>query len=285
MTTVVASFSVFKVSAQNIFWENSQNSGYSAQESYNRLMREGQFSGKISPIFSENRENSAYFSPVFSYQTPYIFPVKSYAPEKLPVVSAASRYPGCTNNDILIGGQMWAACNAADWYRGSDAVSGWFFHGERYPSFQSENDAQKIPARTTHNDQLRSWSYGPCAAGYRLPTRFEWETAHRYAQSNGISVATLLDLPYNGSFLGFTDYFGNKNLDARLDVGAGYWTSSVDVETPFVMHLDSNYGGYRTDGTDLSPKEKAFRWQKTAHKMELVPGKIEELANIRCIRY
>ncbi len=38
-----------------------------------------------------------------------------------------ARYPGCTSADIVIGGQIWASCNALDRNQGSTKKTGWFF--------------------------------------------------------------------------------------------------------------------------------------------------------------
>lgn len=38
-----------------------------------------------------------------------------------------STYPGCSQADIIIGGQIWASCNTIDRNAGSTEKSGWFF--------------------------------------------------------------------------------------------------------------------------------------------------------------
>lgn len=38
-------------------------------------------------------------------------------------VSYQSKYPGCSKADIIIGGQVWASCNALDKNTGSDSRS------------------------------------------------------------------------------------------------------------------------------------------------------------------
>ena len=50
-------------------------------------------------------------------------------------------YPGCSAADIVIGGQIWASCNALDRNVGSTAKSGWFFAGDRESSFTSYNSS------------------------------------------------------------------------------------------------------------------------------------------------
>lgn len=54
-------------------------------------------------------------------------------------VSSYSVYPGCSNSDIIIGGQIWASCNALDTGEGSASKSGWFFAGDSQSSFASYN--------------------------------------------------------------------------------------------------------------------------------------------------
>jgi hypothetical protein len=69
-------------------------------------------------------------------------PVKIiYVYQSLPTTTIApfSSYPGCSRSDIIIGGQVWAACNAEDRRRGSDSRSGWFFANDMYSSFIGYN--------------------------------------------------------------------------------------------------------------------------------------------------
>lgn len=206
-------------------------------------------------------------------------------PEFLPAVSSTTRYPGCSKNDILLGGQIWASCNSTNLREWSDTESGWFFHGERYSVYKSQNGINNTLSWQGRSLQGRSWIMGPCSIGYRLPTRGEWETAENYARQNSTTVASLLNLPYNGSFLGYQDARYNSQIEARVDVGGAYWTSTIGTDTPYIMHLGSTLGGYRTDGTDMSQMDATYRWQHTENGMELVPGKLQELANVRCIRY
>lgn len=48
-------------------------------------------------------------------------------------------YPGCGRADIIIGGQIWAACNVAGGSNGATGVSGWFFANDLRASFVSAN--------------------------------------------------------------------------------------------------------------------------------------------------
>ena len=48
-------------------------------------------------------------------------------------------YPGCDRSDIIVGGQIWAGCNAMTQAKGSSEKSGWFFAGDKYASFIAYN--------------------------------------------------------------------------------------------------------------------------------------------------
>lgn len=75
----------------------------------------------------------------------------------LPIVSAQSRYPGCSRDDILIGGQIWASCNSLDRKIGSDVRSGWFFAGDMYAMYQSENGFRNYLQPQDKNFAFRAW--------------------------------------------------------------------------------------------------------------------------------
>jgi len=55
------------------------------------------------------------------------------------ISSDALAYPGCDRADIIIGGQVWAGCNATTQSKGSSEKSGWFFAGDKSASFLSYN--------------------------------------------------------------------------------------------------------------------------------------------------
>ena len=129
-----------------------------------------------------------------------------------------------------------------------------------------------------------SWTHGPCASGYRLPTRGEWETAIWYARQNGVTLASLLSLSYNGGFYGYRDNAGNVTLSARTDVNGAYWSSTVEGSSPVVLHLASGYAGYRTDGTDYARNIDTARWQYNDTGLVLVQSNYSEIANVRCIK-
>jgi len=218
-------------------------------------------------------------SSAYQYYNPtYVYP--SY----LPYTSGGSRYPGCSRSDIVVGGQTWASCNAQTRRVGSDTVSGWFFSGDMYSVYESSNGIGNTLTWKGRSLVGRSWTLGPCAPGYRLPTRGEWETAVFYARQNNVLLASLLSLPYNGGLYGYRDRANNVTVDARVDVGGAYWTSTTATDTPIVLHLGSNYAGYRTDGTDILTRQQQYRWQYGEEGLELVPGVASELANVRCIK-
>lgn len=67
---------------------------------------------------------------------------------------------------------------------------------------------------------------GPCAVGYRLPTSSEWITLEQYARGNNSTVARILNLPYNGAYMGYRDARNIVSVDARLNIGGAYWTAT-----------------------------------------------------------
>jgi hypothetical protein len=67
-------------------------------------------------------------------------------------------YPGCSAADIVIGGQIWASCNALDRNVGSTAKSGWFFAGDRESSFTSYNGSNTALEWMGKQTRESSWS-------------------------------------------------------------------------------------------------------------------------------
>lgn len=109
-------------------------------------------------------------------------------------------YPGCAQADIVVGNQIWAACNAVSRSEGSDAFSGWFGWGQTVPLLVSENGRTSLYEGVMRAPRSGfDWSRGPCASGYRIPTRYEWEEVILSARRNGTSVSALLSLPRNGA--------------------------------------------------------------------------------------
>lgn len=240
--------------------------------------------------YQGNYQNILTEIPAISGMTPYApnvgvtYTNQGFYPSNIPMIFADSTYPGCSRPDILVGGQKWASCNALDRRTGSDTRSGWFFPGEMYSLFVSDNGIGQRMDWQGRKPFAKSWNFGPCSVGYRLPTRGEWETANMYAKQNNTTIANLLKLPYNASFMAYRD---NRNWilpSARLNLGGAYWTASVAGETPYVLHLGSSLGGYRTDGTESSPSLLEYRWQNTENGLEMVASDIMELANVRCIK-
>ena len=70
---------------------------------------------------------------------------------------------------------------------------------------------------------------GPCAKGYHVPNRGEWEVAIYSARLNNTPVAALLGLPYNGGYRTFRDSDGDITVEARTDVLGAYWSSTYDT--------------------------------------------------------
>lgn len=227
------------------------------------------------------------------YHTPQNYPTGTtntpvtqvyYYPSNYTYTSTSASYPGCSRTNILIGGQEWAGCNATD--RSASAVdqSGWFFGGDAQSSFISYNGMGNTLSWQGRQTRAQSWTQGPCASGYRLPTRGEWETAIYYARLGGTSLASLLSLPYNWAYYGYRDTAGDVTLSHRADVNGAYWTSTLEGNTPTVLHLGSSYAGYRTDGTDYSRSSNSTRWQYSDTGLALVQSQYSELANVRCIK-
>lgn len=207
-----------------------------------------------------------------------------YYPQNYGYVITVAAYPWCNKANILVGGQEWSACNSTDRSKSSSNQSWWFFGGDVQSTFLSYNGMGNSLAWQGKQSRASSWYQGACASGYRLPTRGEWETAIFYARQNNRSVATLLDLAYNGAFYGYRDSAGNVTLSARADVNWAYWTSTTDGSTPTILHLASWYAWYRTDGTDYVRNIDTTRWQYSDTGLALVASNYSELANVRCIK-
>jgi hypothetical protein len=240
---------------------------------------EAGYSNNSRRIIRPHQQNTQYTG----YESPriiYIYQPQGYT-------TPYGRYPGCNNPDIIIGGQIWASCNALDKNTGSDNKSGWFFARDSRSSFIGYNGfgARLEWAGKVYPDT--NWTNGPCADGYRIPTRSEWETAMYYARLNGVSLNTLLTLPTNGSYRGNRDTNGDIILESRYDVNGAYWTSTFEYSNgyfPTVLHLGSTYQNYRTNGTDYSYQRNSYNWQYTDIGLSLVAGTSSEMANIRCIK-
>jgi hypothetical protein len=200
----------------------------------------------------------------------------------------ALAYPGCSRADIIIGGQVWAWCNATTASKGSSEKSGWFFAGDKSASFLSYNGwNQRLSFQWKVKTQDWWWTVGPCARGYRIPTRGDYETAIYYSQLNSVTLASLLTLPENGGYRTYRDSDGDIMVESRLDVVGSYWTSTKeDIYglRNIVLHLGTRYGGSRMDGTDGVYTVEKNTWQYDDAGLELVGGEITEMANVRCIR-
>ncbi len=195
-----------------------------------------------------------------------------------------STYPGCSTPDIVIGGQVWASCNAVDRGVGSTSKTGWFFAGDRESSFTSYNGANSALEWMGKQTREKSLQSGPCAAGYRLPTQGEWNTLQSYARAGNTTIANLISLGQNGSYQGSRNTAGDVSITGRLSPVAAYWSSTNDGGTPIVMHIGSTYAGYNTTGTDYGYVNNGYNWTYNNNGLELVRSTTGELANVRCIK-
>lgn len=192
-------------------------------------------------------------------------------------------YPGCSTGDMVIWGQVWASCNALTKGKWSDIKTGWFLSGDRYSTFISYTglgSRLEFQKKQTQKDI----PFGPCAKGYRVPTRGEWETAIYYSRLNGTNVATLLWLWYNGGYRSFRDTDGDIMIESRSDMLGAYWSSTYEDiwwTRPIILHI---WTRSHIDGTDGVYRENAYKFQYGENGLELVGGEESEMANVRCIR-
>lgn len=193
-------------------------------------------------------------------------------------------YPGCSSADIVIGGQVWASCNALDMNAGSTVRSGWFFAGDVQASFFSNNGTMSVLEWAGGQTRTKSWDVGPCANGYRLPNRGEWETLMSYARANNTTIMSILGLSQNAGYQASRNTAGDVTINARLPVSASYWTSTYYGSSPIVMHLGSTYMGYNTNATEYGYVNNGYEWIRNDTGLELVNSTTGELANVRCIR-
>jgi hypothetical protein len=198
--------------------------------------------------------------------------------------SMSSIYPGCNSADIIIGGQIWASCNALDRNAGSTSKSGWFFAWDSQSTFVSNNGSNTTLEWQGKQTQTSAWTTGPCASGYRLPNRGEWETLQSYARANSSTISSLIGLQSNWAYQASRNTGGDITITSRLPVSAGYWTSTMDGSTPTVMHIGSRYAGYNTTGTDYGYVNTSSQWSYTDTGLELMTSTTGELANARCVR-
>jgi hypothetical protein len=209
----------------------------------------------------------------------------------IPVSYAAwsQSYPGCGAWDIIVGEQIWASCNAVGRGEGSDNFSGWFGWGQTLPILTSINGRSTLYEGITRakSSSTTDWSRGPCASGYRIPTRYEWEDVILNARRNNSSVATLLKLPLNGAKLITRDKKGNITGLKSINYEGSYWTSSsenIPGRSPMIMHIGQSYGYSKYDGTESSISNTGYEWKWNENGKELVERSMDEVANVRCIR-
>ncbi len=201
------------------------------------------------------------------------FPVSTFA------------YPGCARGDMIIGWQMWAACNATTKGNSSTNISGWFLPGGKNPVFLSQNGTLGLSSYRTFWNPV-DVKNGPCAKGYTLPNRWDWETAIYSARLNQTSLANLLALPQNGGW-SILKTNNQTSLQSQQNVYGSYWSSTIEDiygDKPIILHLGSVYGNTRMDGTDGVYGETGNTWQWTNTGLGLVSSESTEIANVRCIR-
>ncbi len=136
------------------------------------------------PIYTNNNQNNANLICTVIGNI-YQCSQNSYGP-------VSSTYPGCSSADIVIGGQIWASCNVLDRNAGSTSKSGWFFAGDTQSTFTSYNGSNTTLEWMGKQTQTSAWTTGPCASGYRLPNRGEWEVLQSYARANSSTIANLI---------------------------------------------------------------------------------------------
>ena len=193
-------------------------------------------------------------------------------------------YPGCSSPDIVIGGQIWASCNSLDRNAGSTNKTGWFLAWDRESSFVSQNGSTAALEWMGKQTREMSPTVGPCANGYRLPTRGEWETLQSYARAGNTTISSLISLGQNGAYQGSRNTNGDIVITGRLSVSAAYWTSSSDGGVPIIMHVGSTYAGYNTTGTDYGYVNSGYQWTYGDNGLSLIRSTTGELANVRCIK-
>ena len=239
--------------------------------------------------FNTTTNNNSYYNNNY-YQTPhnnnqictvinnvYQCMNNAYGP-------VSSTYPGCSTADIVIWGQIWASCNALDRNAGSTNRSGWFFAGDTQSTFTSYNGSNATLEWMGKQTQVGAWTTGPCASGYRLPNRGEWEVLQSYARANSTTIGSLISLQSNWGYQASRNSGWDVSLTSRLPVSAAYWTSTMDGGTPTVLHIGSSYAGYNTTGTDYGYVNNSYQWAYTDTGLTLQRSTTGELANVRCMR-
>ena len=239
--------------------------------------------------FNTTTNNNSYYNNTY-YQTPHnnnqvcTIINNIYQCTQNNYGSFSSTYPGCSTADIVIGGQIWASCNALDRNVGSTTRSGWFFAGDTQSTFTSSNGYNTSLEWMGKQSMTSAWTTGPCASGYRLPNRGEWETLQAYARANNSTITSIVGLQSNWAYQASRNSAGDVTITSRLPVSAAYWTSTMDGGTPTVMHIGSSYAGYNTTGTDYGYVNSGYQWAYTDTGLQLQRSTTGELANARCVR-
>jgi hypothetical protein len=185
---------------------------------------------------------------------------------------ATFAYPWC-GPDIILGGQIWAPCNSMTKGKWGFERSGWFFAGEKFPVYSSYNEWNDLTPET--RNRAKDTKIWPCAKGYRIPTRGEWETALWYARLNNTNISLLLSLPRNGGYEVYRDRDEIVPVSRKNTLGS-YWSSTIEDiygNQPIILHMRSPLSQNSIDTTDPAGVQPDF----------LTPG-TSLIANVRCIR-
>lgn len=127
----------------NNYYNYDYNRNYNNFVTYDNRYNEASFYPQNTNSPRQNYTNYNYYNYNYNnyfYDYNYNNYKNNYTnPYYLPVVTSQSKYPGCSRDDITIGGQVWASCNALDRRTASDSRSGWFYHGAMHSAYTSNN--------------------------------------------------------------------------------------------------------------------------------------------------
>lgn len=178
----------------------------------------------------------------------------------------STTYPGCNKPNIIIGKQIWSACNVGSTVSGTGSESFGdyfaFWVGTNLKSVDRKNYSLIKKYKWVEKDQ---WV---CASNYHIPNLTEWqELSKTYSCSSNdknkfcaIAISQKLLLPSAG--YNFADYWNSNGIFKKKDLGwfdTLYWTSSVQSETTarrFGLKVSSNNTDY--SNISLSADSKVY---------------------------